>query len=179
MRSYVFSLFSSEYSAKRVLQTCNADEVDEDDEDYVVYNLGDKAIRVSTAHTEEKANALNMLSCYAEHMNEHFAPYCAEVAKIVEHVLVTPLLNNEEMRHTCACLVPLLIKCMLRANEVKSWPNATDAACVELFILLMQTLLKVCVSFCLLCGCERQFFVCRHLRKVGANRECELLRENA
>lgn len=116
---------------------------DEDDEDYVSYPVGDHIFRVSTAHTEEKANALNMLSCYAEHMEHSFAPYCMEVAATVEHVLSTPLLNNEEMRTTAAALVPLLLGCMQDAHKQGSMPEATPEAVQALFGTLMKGLIAV------------------------------------
>lgn len=116
---------------------------DEDDEDYVSYPVGEHIFRVSTAHTEEKANALNMLSCYAEHMGHSFAPYCMDVAATVEHVLSTPLLNNEEMRSTAAGLVPLLLGCMQDAHKQSSFAEATPEAVQALFGLLMKGLVSV------------------------------------
>lgn len=116
---------------------------DEDDEDFVSYPVGDHIFRVSTAHTEEKANALNMLSCYAEHMEHNFAPYCMDVAATVEHVLSTPLLNNEEMRTTAAALVPLLLGCMQDAHKQGSMPEATPEAVQALFGILMKGLITV------------------------------------
>eukprot|EP00892_Ulva_mutabilis_P010752 jgi/Ulvmu1/8049/UM004_0286.1 len=132
-----------------VLQVLAADdpEVDEDDEEYVTYPVGDHIFRVSTAHTEEKSNALNMLSCYAEHMEHHFAPYCMEVAGTVEHVLSTPLLNTEEMRTTAAALVPLLLTCMQDAHKKGSMPEATAEVVQKLFGLLMKGLIAAL-------GCE-------------------------
>lgn len=126
------------------VQMVNADEVDEeDDEEYNDFPVGDQIFRVSTAGTEEKTNALSMLSCYAEHMGEHFAPYCLDIAAIAEHVLSAPLLNTELMRRTCASLVPQLLRCMQSAVEKKSLPQATPETVVQLFELLMKGLLSV------------------------------------
>lgn len=126
------------------MQMVNADEVEDDDEDeYNNFPIGDQIFRVSTAGTEEKTNALSMLSCYAEHMGEHFAPYCLDIAGIVEHVLSAPLLNTELMRRTCASLVPQLLRCMQAAVEKKSLPQATAETVVQLFELLMKGLLAV------------------------------------
>ena len=122
----------------------NADEVDEDDEEeYNSYPIGDQIFRVSTAGTEEKTNALSMLTCYAEHMGEHFAPYCMDIAGIAEHVLSAPLLNTELMRRTCAALVPQLLRCMQAAAEKKTWAQATPESVQGLFELLMKGLLSV------------------------------------
>lgn len=122
----------------------NADEVDDDEDDeYNNFPIGDQIFRVSTAGTEEKTNALSMLSCYAEHMGEHFAPYCLDIAGIAEHVLSAPLLNTELMRRTCATLVPQLLRCMQAAVEKKSLPQATPDTVLALFQLLMKGLLAV------------------------------------
>jgi hypothetical protein len=126
------------------VQTVSADEVDEGESDeYQYYHVGDQTIRISTAHTEEKVNALNMLACYAEHLQELFAPYCPQVAKIVTHVLTVPLLNDEEMRGACATLVPLLLEDMQLAEKKGTWPEATPRAVSELYEELMKALLKV------------------------------------
>lgn len=111
-------------------------------DEYQYYNVGDRTIRISTAHTDEKVNALNMLACYAEHLQEHFAPYCAEVAKVVDHVITVPLLNDEEMRGACATLVPLLLEDMQLARAKGTWPQATDAAVKEMYDALMKAMLK-------------------------------------
>jgi hypothetical protein len=126
------------------VQMVPADEVeDEDDEEYNNFPVGDQVFRVSTAGTEEKTNALSMLSCYAEHMGEHFSPYCLDIGIIAEHVLSAPLLNTELMRRTCASLVPQLLRCMQSGVEKKSWPQATEASVLQLFELLMKGLIAV------------------------------------
>lgn len=124
------------------VQTVAEEDVDEGD-DYQYYTVGDKTICISTAHTEEKINALNMLACYAEHLQEHFAPYCAEVASIVEHVMTVPLLNDEDMRSACAGLVPLLLEDMQLAWDKGTWQGATDVTVREMYELLMKSMLKV------------------------------------
>jgi hypothetical protein len=133
------------------VQMVNADEVNDDDEEdeYNSYPIGDQIFRVSTAGTEEKTNALSMLTCYAEHMGEHFAPYCLDIAAVAEHVLSAPLLNTELMRRTCAALVPQLLSCMQAAAEKQTWPAATPDAVAKLFELLMKGLLSVRASRCL------------------------------
>jgi hypothetical protein len=129
------------------LQTVESDEVDEGEEDdFNFYQIGDKTLRISTAHTEEKTNALQMLSCYAEHLQEHFAPYCGELAKIVEHVMTVPLLNDEEMRGTCASVMPCLLEDLQLAQDKGIWDGANDNAVREMYTLLMRTLFKVCCS---------------------------------
>jgi hypothetical protein len=126
------------------MQRVAAEEADEGESDeYQYYHVGEHTIRISTAHTEEKVNALNMLACYAEHLQEHFAPYCSQVAKIVRHVLTVPLLNDEEMRGACATLVPLLLEDMQLAHKKCTWLQATEAAVSELYTELMDSLLKV------------------------------------
>jgi hypothetical protein len=84
-----------------------------------------------------------MLACYAEHLPEHFAPYCADVAHIVEHVMTVPLLNDEDMRSACAGLVPLLLEDMQLARDKGTWQGATDVKVQEMYDLLMKSMLKV------------------------------------
>lgn len=115
---------------------------DDDSEEYQYYQIGDKTLRISTAHSEEKVNALNMLSCYAEHLEEHFAPYCADVAQVVEHVMTVPLLNDEDMRGACAALLPPLLDDLQKARVKGTWAGATDAAVQEMYELVLKVMLK-------------------------------------
>jgi hypothetical protein len=125
------------------LQTVDNDEVDEGEGgEFQYYQVGDKTLRISTTHSEEKVNALNMLACYAEHLQEHFAPYCADVAKVIEHVMTVPLLNDEEMRGACAALMPSLLDDLQLAREKGTWPGATDQAVSEMYSLLLAAMLK-------------------------------------
>ena len=59
------------------MQTIDPDDAngeDDEDDDAQYYAVGDKTLRISTAHTEEKNNALNMLACYAEHLQARTMP---------------------------------------------------------------------------------------------------------
>lgn len=105
--------------------------------------VGDKYLCINTAHHEEKENALNMLTCYVDHLKEHFAPYCLAVAERVEHVLAVPVLNNGDMRKTAAALVPGLVNDVQLARARGSWPDATPEYIRDLFIRLVKALLKV------------------------------------
>jgi hypothetical protein len=125
------------------VQTVDEDEVDSADEDREYHQIGDKYLCISTTFNEEKENALNMLTCYVDHLKEHFAPYCAAVAEKVEHVLSVPVLNNSEMRKTSAALIPGLVNDVQLAREKATWPGATHALIQDLFGRLIKALLKV------------------------------------
>ena len=70
------------------VQTIDPDDAngeDDEDDDAQYYAVGDKTLRISTAHTEEKNNALNMLACYAEHLQARTMPVdCVVLERFVK-----------------------------------------------------------------------------------------------
>ncbi|RUS25813.1 importin subunit beta-3, partial [Jimgerdemannia flammicorona] len=80
-------------------------------------------IGIKTTVLEEKCTAVEMLICYARELGAGFQPYVEQVMDIV-----MPLLKfyfHDGVRHAAACVVPLLIQSVQKANASTSVSELT------------------------------------------------------
>ncbi|GLC61179.1 hypothetical protein PLESTB_001728100 [Pleodorina starrii] len=124
-------------SADPDVQVVDEDEVNAEDlpDDMEAIAMGDKCLMYRSSILEEKATAVNMLSCYAEELKEGFWAYVAPVLKLVLNGVEgqSPLIKfylNEEIRRSAAALLPSLLRCCITAAE-RGVPGATPAAVAE------------------------------------------------
>eukprot|EP01110_Echinostelium_bisporum_P009977 TRINITY_DN3465_c0_g1_i1.p1 TRINITY_DN3465_c0_g1~~TRINITY_DN3465_c0_g1_i1.p1 ORF type:complete len:1087 (+),score=415.45 TRINITY_DN3465_c0_g1_i1:159-3419(+) len=117
-----------------------ADESDETEQkdgwEYVV--LGDKRVGINTTSLEEKANACNMILCYAEELEEGFFPYVDSVQK-----LMVPLLKfyyNDNVRQAAvSCMVPVLQSAASYLKKAGAAAGADQMYCRNLFSYMVPT----------------------------------------
>ncbi|KAG2489783.1 hypothetical protein HYH03_011733 [Edaphochlamys debaryana] len=124
-------------SADPDVQVVDEDEVNAEDlpDDMEAIAMGDKCLMYRSSILEEKATAVNMLSCYAEELREGFWQYVGPVLKLVLNGVEgqSPLIKfylNEEIRRSAAALLPSLLRCCIAAAE-RGLPGATPAATGE------------------------------------------------
>ncbi|GLI67663.1 hypothetical protein VaNZ11_011915 [Volvox africanus] len=124
-------------SADPDVQVVDEDEVNADDlpDDMEAISMGDKCLMYRSSILEEKATAVNMLSCYAEELKEGFWQYVGPVLKLVLNGVEgqSPLIKfylNEEIRRSAAALLPSLLRCCIAAAE-GGIQGATPAATAE------------------------------------------------
>ncbi|KAG2431232.1 hypothetical protein HXX76_009760 [Chlamydomonas incerta] len=119
------------------VQVVDEDEVNAEDlpDDMEAIAMGDKCLMYRSSILEEKATAVNMLSCYAEELKEGFWAYVGPVLKLVLNGVEgqSPLIKfylNEEIRRSAAALLPSLLRCCIAAAE-RGVPGASPAAVAE------------------------------------------------
>ncbi|GFR44315.1 hypothetical protein Agub_g5527 [Astrephomene gubernaculifera] len=124
-------------SADPDVQVVDEDDLDADDlpDDMEAIPMGDKCLMYRSSILEEKATAVNMLSCYAEELKEGFWAYVGPVLKLVLDGVEgqSPLIKfylNEEIRRSAAALLPSLLRCCIAAAE-RGVPGASPAATGE------------------------------------------------
>jgi len=91
------------------------DDVDEEDDEVEVLEVGDKRISIRTSVLEEKATACNMLCCYVDELKEGFLPFLQPVVETM-----VPLLDfyfHEDVRKAAVASLPDILRAGKAAME--------------------------------------------------------------